>query len=171
MRGNKVQSANELAIASLHAEKGADVGDGEEGLEHQIRDRQHRRHDIQPTHHLLARVGAKGLVNVVLGGICQSVEEEVHAQQRETDGAAAFGFAGGFFRRARVVQGEDCHAGGYQQHDQVFVPRVAPAEQRDVQKHDGEQLAGFREREGDVVDVFQARVAKGGCQGRGQRYH
>jgi hypothetical protein len=60
------------------------------------------------------------------------------------------------------VQREDCDAEGDAADDEVFVERVAFAEERDVQEHYGQEFAGFGEDEGYVVDVFEAGVAEGG---------
>ena len=45
-------------------------------------------------------------------------------------------------------------AEGDQEDNEVFVERVGAAEESDVEEHDGEELAGFGQDEGQVVDVF-----------------
>ncbi len=140
-----------------------EVGGGEEGAE-----------DILGGHHLRAGVGlvAAGGEDVVLGGVGEAVEEEVDGEKEEAPGAvcrlrrplAGRGGGGGF---PRVVEGEDGDAGGDEGHDGVFVQRVALAEDGQVQEHDGQELARFREDEGDVVDVREAGVAEGRGEGGG----
>lgn len=66
-----------------------------------------------------------------------------------------------------MVECEDCDACGDEEDDEVFVEGVAFAENGEVQEHDGEQLAGFGEDEGDVVYMRQTRVAEGGGEGGG----
>lgn len=66
------------------------------------------------------------------------------------------------------VQGEDGDARGDGRDDEVLVQRVAAAEDGDVQRHDGQELARLGQDEGDVVDVRQRGVAEGGREGRGQ---
>ena len=63
-----------------------------------------------------------------------------------------------------MVQREDCDAGGHECHNEVFVERVALAEDCEVQKHDGEEFAGLGEDEGDIVDVSEGGIAEGGGQ-------
>jgi len=66
-----------------------------------------------------------------------------------------------------VVDCEDCNAGGYECDDEVFVEGVGFAEDREVQEHDGEKLAGFSEDESYVVDVGEGGVTEGGSEGGG----
>lgn len=71
------------------------------------------------------------------------------------------------------MEGEDRDAGGDKEYDEVFVEGVALAENGEVQKHDGEELAGFGEDVGDVVDVGEGGVAEGrgerGCYGNEEK--
>jgi hypothetical protein len=69
-----------------------------------------------------------------------------------------------FARRARV-QREDGNPQGHGRHHQVLVQRVALAEDGNMEEHDGEQLAALGEDKGDVVNVGQRGVAKGGREG------
>ena len=67
------------------------------------------------------------------------------------------------------MKSEYRYAGGYKEDDEIFVQRIAFSENGEVQKHDREELAGFGEDEGDVVDMGETGVAegrgKGGCDG------
>ena len=120
-------------------------------------------------HHLGAGVGPVRGEDVVLGAVCEAVEEEVDAEEEEAprrgllDGARA----GGFFGRRGVVEGEDGDAGGDEEDDEVFVEGVAFAEDGQVEEHYREELAGFGEDEGDIVDVRQTGVAERGGEGGG----
>lgn len=60
------------------------------------------------------------------------------------------------------MQSEDGDAGGHKSNDKVFVQRVTFAEDGEVQEHYREELAGFGEDEGNVVDVRKGGIAKGG---------
>lgn len=60
------------------------------------------------------------------------------------------------------MKGEDGDAGGNERNDEVLVERVAFAEDRQMQEHDGEELAGLGEDEGDVVDVSEGGIAERG---------
>jgi len=71
-----------------------------------------------------------------------------------------------FFGGGRV-QGEDCDAGGDSEDDEVFVEGEGAAEEGYVEEHYGEQLAGFGENEGYIVDVGEGGVAEGGGEGGG----
>lgn len=66
-----------------------------------------------------------------------------------------------------MVEGEDCDAGCDEGDDGVFVQGVAFAEDGDVEGHDWDKLAAFGEDEGDISDVFETGIAKGGGQGAG----
>ena len=61
-----------------------------------------------------------------------------------------------------MVQGEYRDAGGNKEDNEVFVEGVAFAEDGQVEKHNGEELAGFGENEGDIVNMRKAGVAEGG---------
>lgn len=60
------------------------------------------------------------------------------------------------------MEGEDGDAGGNERNDEVFVERIAFAEDCQMQEHDGEELAGFGENEGDIVDVSERGIAERG---------
>ena len=60
------------------------------------------------------------------------------------------------------MEGEDCDAGGDEGDDEIFVQGEALAENGEVEEHDGEELAGFGEDEGNVVDMVEGGVAEGG---------
>lgn len=66
-----------------------------------------------------------------------------------------------------MVEGEDCDSCGYESDDEIFVEGVGFAEDGQVEEHDGEELAGFGEDEGDVVDVSKGGVAEGRGEGGG----
>lgn len=98
---------------------------------------------------------------MVLRAVGQAVEEQVDAEQQQAPGrAGALGPGGRRLVLLARVQREDGDARRDGRDDQVLVQRVALAEERDVEEHDGEQLAALGEEEGDVVDVRQARVAE-----------
>lgn len=59
-----------------------------------------------------------------------------------------------------MVEGEDGDAGRNGQDDEVLGQRVAAAEEGDVEEHDGEELAGFGEDKGQVIDVREGGVAE-----------
>jgi hypothetical protein len=65
------------------------------------------------------------------------------------------------------VEGEDGDAEGDGADDEVLVGRVAAAPEGGVEEHDGDELAGLCEEEGDVVDVGEGGVAKGRGEGGG----
>ena len=58
------------------------------------------------------------------------------------------------------MKGEDGHASGHERNDEVLVERVAFAEDSQMQEHDGEELAGLGEDEGDIVDVSEGGIAE-----------
>lgn len=66
-----------------------------------------------------------------------------------------------------MVESEDGDAGGDEENDKVFVERVAFAENGQMEEHDGEELAGFGEDVGDVVDMGEGGVAEGRGKGGG----
>lgn len=63
------------------------------------------------------------------------------------------------------MESEDGDAGGDEEHDDVFVERVSFAKDGQMKEHDGEELAGFSEDVGDVVDVGEGGVAEGRGKG------
>ncbi len=65
------------------------------------------------------------------------------------------------------MEGEDRHAGGDEEDDQVFVEGVAFAEDGEVEEHHGEKFAGFGKDVGYVVDVGKRGIAEGGGEGGG----
>jgi len=91
---------------------------------------------------------------VVLHGVCEAVKEKVDSEEEEAPRGAclcALLFAGG----GGVVQSEYCHPRRDGGDDSVLVEGVGSFEDCQVQEHYGEELAGFGQDEGDVVDVFQ----------------
>lgn len=66
-----------------------------------------------------------------------------------------------------MVDRENRNAGRYERDHEIFVERVGFPEDGEVQEHDGEELAGFGEDEGYVVDVGEGGVAEGGGEGGG----
>jgi len=99
---------------------------------------------------------------VVLRRVREAVEQQVDAEQQEAPRGAALERVrlGRVLLGRRRVQREHGDAGRHGEHDEVLVPGVAASEERDVQEHDGQQLARFREDERDVVDVREAGVAE-----------
>lgn len=41
-------------------------------------------HEVESAHHLLARVGLESRIDVVLGGVCETVEEKVDTKQHQS---------------------------------------------------------------------------------------
>ena len=66
-----------------------------------------------------------------------------------------------------MVEGEDGDAGSDKEDDKVLVERIVFAEDGEVEEHHGEELAGFGEDVGYVVDVGERSVAERGCKGGG----
>lgn len=66
-----------------------------------------------------------------------------------------------------MVDCEDCDSRGYKRYDEVFVEGVGLSKDGEVKEHYGEELAGFGEDEGYVVDVGERGVAEGGGEGGG----
>lgn len=143
------------------ADFGCDGVGGEEGGKKHVRRREEGGKNVLGDHHLRAGIGAVSGKNVVLGAICEAIEEKINAQQEEAPQRrrARGRFFGG---RGGVVEGEDGDAGGNERNDEVFVERVAFAEDGQMQEHDGEKLAGFGEDEGDVVNVSERGISERG---------
>lgn len=174
--GHEVEGGAHLACAAggVDAEPGAEAGGGEPGAGDEVQARDEGAHDVVGAHHLGARVGPEGLEDVVLGAVGEAVEEEVDAEQEEPPGGVGAVGGAGVAAAARV-EGEDGDAGSDGGDDEVLVQGVPPAEDGDVQEHDGEELAALGEEEGDVVDVGERGVAerageaaRGGHQGQGR---
>lgn len=164
--GQEVQRGGQLAGAAggVHTEPLAGRGVDEPGAKEQVGAGQGGAEQVVGRHHLRARVGLEGGEDVVLGAVGEAVEQQVDAQQQEAPGrlAAVRGRAAAvLLATAAAVQREDGDAGGDGRHHQVLVQRVAAAEERDVQEHDGEQLAALGQDVRDVVDMREGRVAKG----------
>lgn len=66
-----------------------------------------------------------------------------------------------------MMESECRDAGCDEENDEVFMQGIA-FPQENVQEHDGEEFAGFGEGEGDVIDVSEGGVAKGGGERGGQ---
>ena len=64
-----------------------------------------------------------------------------------------------------MVECEDCDAGGDESHHEVFVEGVGFSEDGEVEEHNGQELAGFGEDEGYIVDVVERSVAEGRGEG------
>lgn len=64
------------------------------------------------------------------------------------------------------MQCKDSYASRHRGDDKILVQGVLPSEQRDMQSHDRQQLARFRENVGNIVDMRQGGIAKGRCQRR-----
>lgn len=136
------------------------MGGEERGKEH-VRRCEESGQDVLGHHHLRAGIGAVGGKNIILGAVCEAIEEKIDAQKEEAPqrGRAGGGFLGG---RGRMVESEDGDAGGHKRNHEVFVERVAFAEDCQMQEHDGEELAGFGKDEGDIVDVSEGGIAERG---------
>lgn len=59
------------------------------------------------------------------------------------------------------MEGECRNADGYEKNDAVLVEGIAFAEDGEMEEHYWEELARFREDEGEVVDVSETGVAEG----------
>jgi len=107
---------------------------------------------------------------VILRCVCKTVQEEVDEEKEQAVQRAAAGRLRGrchLLACPWMVEGERRNAQGHQENDSVFVRGVSFPEYRQVEEHDGEQFAGFREDKCQIVDVRQAGVAKGRRQRRG----
>lgn len=67
-----------------------------------------------------------------------------------------------------MVQGEGGHAASDSQDDEVFGEWVSFPKQGDMESHDGEQLTGFGEDKGEVVDVGKRGITEWGRHGGGE---
>jgi hypothetical protein len=65
-----------------------------------------------------------------------------------------------------MVQSKDCYTSRDECHNAVLVERILAAEESNVQSHDREKLARLGQNEGNVVDVLERSIAKGGSQRR-----
>lgn len=166
----EAQGGVQLAAAAgdvCHAEPLAQGGADEVGAEQQVGAGQGGAHHVVGAHHLRAAVGPELGDDVVLGAVGEPVEEQVDAEQQHAPGrlpAVRRGLAALVLLAPRV-QREDGHARRHGRDDEVLLQGVPAPEERDVEKHDGQQLARLGEREGDVVDVRE----RGHAEGRGQR--
>lgn len=150
----------------VHAQPFADAGVHQVGAQHQVGGGDGGAHDVVRAHHLGSAVRPEGGEDVVLDTVCQAVEEQVDAEEQHPPGHVALVLGRGVLLALLArVQREDGHAGGHGCHHEVLVQRIALAEERDVEEHDGQELARLGEQERDVVNVRQAGVAKG----RGER--
>lgn len=166
---HEAQRCLELASAArdVHAEPLAHARVHEPGAQDEVGGGDGGAHQVVGAHHLGAGVGLEGAEDVVLGAVGQAVEQQVDAQQQQAPRAIAVTAAA--LPSLPRMQGEDGDASGDGRDHEVLVQRVAPAEDGDVQEHDGQQLAALGEQEGDVVDVGETRVAEGGGEGARQR--
>lgn len=161
---HEVERGAELARTArdVHAEPVAQPRRHEVRAREEVQARDERAHHVVGAHHLRTAIRAERLKDVVLGAIRETVKQQVDAQQQQPPrdvGVVRLG------RRRRLVlaarmQRKDGHAGRDGRDNEVLVQRVPLAEERDVEEHDGQQLAALGEQEGDVVDVREARVAE-----------
>lgn len=168
--GQKAEGGVQLGAAAGHvghAEPLAQRGADEVRAEQQVGAGQGGAHHVVGAHHLRAAVGPELGDDVVLGAVGEPVEEQVDAEQQHAPGRLPAVRRGGpaLVLLAPRVQREDGDAGRHGRDDEVLLQRVPPPEERDVEEHDGQQLARLGEREGDVVDVRE----RGHAEGRGQR--
>ncbi len=101
---------------------------------------------------------------MVLSAIGETVEEEIDCQECEAPKRVFLGRRRFLFRRG-VVEGEDGNAGSNEEYYEVFVERVAFAEDGEVEEHHGEEFARLGKDVGYIVDMGERCVA----EGRGQR--
>lgn len=151
------------ATSNVHAQPVAQTSGDEPGAADEVQAGDEGAHHVVGAHHLGAAVGAEGLEDVVLGAVGEAVEEQVDAEQEQAPGRVGLVVVQ---RLALLlvlarVQREDGDARRHGRHHEVLVQRVAPAEEGDVQEHDGQQLATLGQQECDVVNVRKAGVAKG----------
>ena len=59
-----------------------------------------------------------------------------------------------------MVDGENGHSRGHQGHDKVFIERVRFPEYREVEEHDGKELARFGKDERYIIDVSERSVSE-----------
>lgn len=131
MLGNKCESICQFGAPRVKEEI-TQSEHGREGVQ--------RGHHLRPTHDTLG--GARE--DVVLDRVCEAVKEQVNAQQEHAPHDVLLRVPGaGLFRclGIRGVQGEDGDTGGDEGYDSVLVDWVFTSEERDVQEHDGEELA------------------------------
>lgn len=104
---------------------------------------------------------------MLLGAVGEPVEEEVDGEEEQSprDVGAVLGIAAAVLLLLARVQGENGDAGGHRSDDEVLVQRVSLAEDGDVKKHDGQELAALGEEEGDVVNMRERGVAEGAGEG------
>ena len=69
-----------------------------------------------------------------------------------------------------MVDCENGHAGSHQCHNKIFVERIGFSEYREVEEHDGKELARFGKYECYIIDVSERSVPKRGGQ-RGSYCH
>ena len=106
--------------------------------------RQHGRKHILRDHHLRpaeARIQLRRGEDMVLRGICQTIQKEIDTKQEDTPAGRARIRSSNLLTRSRVVQAKSRHAEGDHQHHAVLVQGVFLAEDGQVQDHDGEELA------------------------------
>lgn len=150
----------------VHAQPLADAGVHQIGAEDQVGSSDGSTHEVVRAHHLGPAVRSEGGEDVVLDTVRQAIEEQVDAQEEHSPGDVALVFGRGvLLALLSGVQREDGDAGGHGGDNKVLVQRISLAEERNVQEHDGEQLARLGEEESDVVDMRQTGISKGRGEG------
>lgn len=155
---HRLRHAKPFAQRSLHQPR----------AQHQVQPTERRTHHVVGAHHLWATVRPKLAHNPVLRAVGQAVKQQVNTQQQHAPRClpAHHGTTTTTVRLLLArVQREDTHAHSHGGYHEVLVQRVLFAEERNVEEHDGQQLAALGERVGDVVDVRERRIADGRGEG------
>lgn len=169
---HEAQRGRELARApgDVHAEPLADARMHQPGAQAQVPGRDGGAEQVVRAHHLRARVAPERREDVVLRRVRQPVEQQVDPQQQQAPRRVRVRVRRGavLLRLAAArVQREHGDAERHGPDDKVLVHGVPAAEERGVQQHDGDELAGLGEEEGDVVDVREGGVAERRGERRG----
>lgn len=151
----------------IHAKPLPDRRPDQPRTQHQIPPCDQRPQQVIRRHHLRPRIPGERAKDIILRAVRQPVKQQVNPQQQHPPGRLP-GVAAGLVLAAAGMKREDGDAARHGRDDQVLVQRVSLAEQGDVQRHDGQQLAALGEDVGDVVDVGERGVAEGGGEGVGE---
>lgn len=161
--GHEVNGSIHLASATsnVHAEPLADSKRNERRAGNKVQGRHGGAHNVVGAHHLRSAKGAESLKDVILGAVGEAIKQEVDAQQQQSPREIRLLGQLGLLVLAIRVESEDGNASSDGGNDRVLVNRVALAENRNVEEHDGQQLAALGQQESDVVNVRKTGVAKG----------
>lgn len=71
-------------LSNAHADVRANTRLRDVGREQEERAGEKSLHEVQSTHHLLARIGLEGRIDIVLGGVCETVEEQIDTKKHQS---------------------------------------------------------------------------------------